>query len=73
MQRGEIQAPGGRRTDERGAAHVHVLDGFDAVAPVTEVVDHEVVGQLALVDDLDDPGVVGFQPDGAKVVAGHSA
>ena len=69
----KVKTPRGSSADQRRPAHVHVANGLDSVAPVAKVVHHEIMWQLALVDNLHDPGGAGLQPDRAKVVAGHSA
>jgi hypothetical protein len=63
----EIQAPRRRCTNKWGTANVHVADGFDAIGPGEQIMHDIVMRQLSLVDNLDDPGVIRVQPDGAKV------
>ncbi len=71
MQGGKIQAPCSGRADQWRTANVHILDGFDAVAPGHQVVNVKLMRQAPLVDDLDDARVVRLEPDGAKVLARH--
>ena len=62
---GDVHPPGSGGADERGAAHVHVLDGGGGLFDGAQGFDDELVGQVALVDDLDGLRVVRFGPDGA--------
>jgi hypothetical protein len=46
---------------------LHFLDRIGNIIHRFHVMDDKSVGQVPLVDDLDDIGVAGMQPDGAVV------
>ena len=69
VQCGEVHAVARRRADQPGAAQVHVGDRDRHLFDRGQILDDEAMGQVALIDDLDDARIVLFEPDGAVVVA----
>ncbi len=69
-QGGAVHAVTGGGANQPSPAHMHLLDGFGEVGNVVEILDDQLVGEMALVDDLDDLGMIRVGPDGPVVFLG---
>ncbi len=67
----QVQAPGGGRADQWGPTNIHLCNRRIGVLPGAQIMHAVLVREYALVDNLDDGGVVRFLPNSAKVLGGH--
>ena len=64
-----VEPVGSRGTNEGRSPHVHIFDGFRKIAEPTQVFNHQLMRQVALIDNLNNAGLIGFFPDRTEVVA----
>src|SRR2546423_15693051 len=66
---GEMHSPTRGRTDQAGAAHVHLANRGRHLRDRPHFFNHELMWQAALINKLDHALLAAFRPDGPVMLA----